>query len=92
MIAPLVKKEILSNLLSYKFIVVFLMTILLTALSMGIMYRDFDARYADYMLIRPGAGDLIALTPPNPFSVLAEVTGSVAIKTAPNANPPSKKW
>lgn len=71
MIAPLVKKEILSNLLSYKFIVVFLMTILLTALSMGIMYRDFDARYADYMLIRPGAGDLIALTPPNPFSVLA---------------------
>ena len=58
------------NLLSYKFIVVFLMTILLTALSIGIMYRDLTQvrrLYAD----PSRRGDLIALTPPNPFSVLA---------------------
>ena len=65
------RKEILSNLLSYKFFVVLLLIVLLVATSLFIMHRDFGQRMADYQVIRPKPGDPIALVAPNPLAIFA---------------------
>jgi ABC-type transport system involved in multi-copper enzyme maturation permease subunit len=66
------RKEILSNLLSYKFFVVLLLMVLLVATSLFIMHRDFNQRMADYQIIRPKPGDPIALVAPNPLAIFAK--------------------
>ena len=72
MISAIVKKEILSNLLGYKFYVVILLTAVLTATSFFVMARDYKERSADYSLIRPKPGEPIAVNPPNPLSIFAK--------------------
>jgi ABC-type transport system involved in multi-copper enzyme maturation permease subunit len=66
------RKEILSNLLSYKFFIVLLLLVLLVATSLFIMHRDFRQRMADYQIIRPAPGDPIALVAPNPLAIFAK--------------------
>ena len=66
------RKEIASNLLSYKFFVVLLLIVLLVATSLFIMHRDFKLRMADYQITRPKPGDPIALVAPNPLSIFAK--------------------
>jgi ABC-type transport system involved in multi-copper enzyme maturation permease subunit len=66
------RKEIVSNLLSYKFFVVLLLMVLLVATSLFVMHRDFAARVADYQIIRPEPGAPIAVVPPNPLSIFAK--------------------
>jgi len=66
------QKEIVSNLVSYKFFVVLLLTIVLVLTSFFIMHRDFKNRLSDYQVIRPKPGDPIALLPPNPLSIMAK--------------------
>ena len=56
MIGTIVRKEIASNLLSYKFFVVILLTTVLIFTSLFVMARDYKARQADYELIKPEAG------------------------------------
>ncbi len=72
MIGTIVRKEIVSNLLSYKILVVLLLMVLLTATSLFVMHRDFSARMADYQIIRPKPGQPIAVVPPNPLSIFAK--------------------
>jgi ABC-type transport system involved in multi-copper enzyme maturation permease subunit len=66
------RKEIAANLLSYKFFVVILLTILLLFTSFFILYKDFKARLADYQLIKPKPGEAVAVLPPNPLSIFAK--------------------
>jgi ABC-type transport system involved in multi-copper enzyme maturation permease subunit len=66
------RKEILSNLLSYKFFVVLLLIVLLTGTSLFIMRRDFRLRTADYQVIRPKPGEPIALVAPSPLAIFAK--------------------
>jgi len=66
------KKEIVENLLSYKFFVVILLSSVLIFTSLFVMGRDFKGRAADYQLIKPEKGEPIALLPPNPLSVFAK--------------------
>jgi ABC-type transport system involved in multi-copper enzyme maturation permease subunit len=66
------RKEILSNLLSYKFFIVLLLMILLVATSLFIMHRDFRQRTADYQVVRPKPGEPIALIAPNPLAIFAK--------------------
>lgn len=72
MIWTVARKEIVSNLLSYKFFIVLLLIVILIFTSFFIMHRDFKNRLADYQLIRPEPGAPIALIPPNPLSLLAK--------------------
>ncbi|MCJ7485266.1 MAG: ABC transporter permease [Candidatus Aminicenantes bacterium] len=65
------RKEILSNLLSYKFFIVLLLMVLLVATSLFIMHRDFRQRMDDYQVVRPKPGDPIALVAPNPMAIFA---------------------
>lgn len=66
------KKEIVSNLLSYKFFIVILLTAVLIFTSFFIMHRDYKARLADYHLIKPKPDEPIAVIPPNPLSIFAK--------------------
>jgi len=72
MLWTIARKEIVSNLLSYKFFIVILLTALLIFTSFFIMYRDYKARLADYQLIKPTAEQPIAVIPPNPLSIFAK--------------------
>jgi ABC-type transport system involved in multi-copper enzyme maturation permease subunit len=66
------RKEILSNLLSYKFYVVILLAAVVVATSLFVMSRDYKDRLADYGLVRPKPGEPIAVNPPNPLAVFAK--------------------
>ena len=66
------RKEIASNLLSYKFFIVLLLIVLLVAMSLFIMHRDYKQRMADYQAIRPKPGEPIALVTPSPLSIFAK--------------------
>jgi ABC-type transport system involved in multi-copper enzyme maturation permease subunit len=66
------RKEIASNLLSYKFFIVLLLIVLLVATSLFIMHRDYKQRMADYQTVRPKPGEPIALVAPNPLSIFAK--------------------
>ncbi len=72
MTGAIVRKEILSNLLSYKFYIVILLTAVLVATSFFVMARDYKERLADYQLIRPKPGEPIAVNPPNPLAIFAK--------------------
>ena len=72
MLWTIARKEIVSNLLSYKFFIVILLTALLIFTSFFIMYRDYRARLADYQLIKPTPEQPIAVIPPNPLSIFAK--------------------
>lgn len=72
MTGTIVKKEILGNLVSYKFYVVILLSAVLVATSFFVMSRDFKGRLADYQLIKPEPGAPIAVVPPNPLSIFAK--------------------
>jgi len=72
MLWTIARKEIVSNLLSYKFFIVILLTALLIFTSFFIMHRDYKARLADYQLIKPTAEQPIAVIPPNPLSIFAK--------------------
>ncbi|HPW17949.1 MAG TPA: ABC transporter permease subunit [Candidatus Aminicenantes bacterium] len=72
MIGTVARKEIVSNILSYKFTVVLLLMALLLAASLFIMHRDFAERTADYQVIRPAPGAPTAVVPPNPLSIFAK--------------------
>ncbi len=66
------RKEIVSNLLSYKFFIVIVLTVVLIFTSFFIMYRDFNERLADYDIIKPTSEDPIAVLAPNPLSMFSK--------------------
>jgi len=72
MIWKIARKEIVSNLLSYKFFIVIILTVVLVFTSFFIMHKDFKERLSDYQLIRPGTDEPIAVLPPNPLSIFAK--------------------
>jgi ABC-type transport system involved in multi-copper enzyme maturation permease subunit len=72
MVWTIARKEIVSNLLSYKFFIVILLTTVLLFTSFFVMVKDFKGRLADYDIIRPKPGDAIAVLPPNPLSIFAK--------------------
>jgi len=72
MIWKIARKEIVSNLLSYKFFIAIILTVVLVFTSFFIMHKDFKERLSDYQLIRPGTDEPIAVLPPNPLSIFAK--------------------
>lgn len=66
------RKEIASNLLSYKFFIIIVLTVILIFTSFFIMYRDFIERLADYDIIKPASEEAIAVLAPNPLSMFSK--------------------
>lgn len=72
MIWMVAKKEMVSNLISYKFFIVILLTAILIFTSFFIMHRDYKQRLSDYHIIKPKPEEPIALIPPNPLSIFVK--------------------
>ncbi|MCK7541198.1 MAG: ABC transporter permease [Marinilabiliales bacterium] len=72
MTGTIVRKEILANLVSYRFYVIILLATVLVATSFFVMARDYKGRLADYQLIRPEPGAPIAVLPPHALSIFAK--------------------
>lgn len=72
MIWTIARKEIVSNLLSYKFFIVIVLTIVLVFTSFFILHKDFKERLSDYQLVRPDPQEPIAVLPPNALSIFAK--------------------
>jgi ABC-type transport system involved in multi-copper enzyme maturation permease subunit len=71
MIKLLIKKEILENILSFKFLIMFLLVFLSVNTAIFIMTRDYRARLQNYDLLKPTNKEAFAITNPTPLSILA---------------------
>lgn len=71
MFKTIVHKELLENLLSYRFAVVLLLATVTVASSLFVMYRDYTLRLENYEMLRPEGKQPVAITPPSPLSIFA---------------------
>jgi ABC-type transport system involved in multi-copper enzyme maturation permease subunit len=71
MIKLLIKKEILENIFSFKFLIMFLMVFLSVNTAIFIMTRDYKARLLNYDLLKPSNKEAFAITYPTPLSIFA---------------------
>lgn len=70
MLRSIIKKEILLNLLSYKFSIVTILSTILILVSIFVMYRDYGLSRENYeILASEGAA---AVIPPTPLSIFAK--------------------
>ena len=53
MINKVIKKEILENIHSFKFVVITLLSVILVLTSIFVMYRDYQLRLENYEILRP---------------------------------------
>jgi len=72
MIVTVMKKEILGNVLSFKFAVVSFLLAVLVSASLYIMYNDFALRVDNYEILRPVENKKIAVIPPAPMSIFVK--------------------
>ena len=72
MIWTIIKKEILENLLSYKFIIITIFSTVLVLTSIFIMYRDYQLRLENYEILQPESKQPIAIIPPTPLSIFVK--------------------
>jgi ABC-type transport system involved in multi-copper enzyme maturation permease subunit len=71
MIKLLIKKEILENIFSFKFLTMFLLVFLSVNMSIFIMTRDYRVRLQNYDLLKPTHKEAFAITNPTPLSIFA---------------------
>jgi ABC-type transport system involved in multi-copper enzyme maturation permease subunit len=72
MIKTIIKKEILENLLSFKFSIVTIFSVILIFTSVFIMHRDYQLRVENYEILQPQPRQPIAIIPPTPLSIFAK--------------------
>ncbi len=72
MIGTVIKKEILENIHSFKFVVITLLSVILVLTSIFVMYRDYQLRVENYEVLRPDSSQPVAIIPPTPLSIFAK--------------------
>ena len=72
MLNSIIRKEILSNLLSYKFSIIIILSTILILVSIFVMYRDYCLAIENYEILRPKSNEAIAIIPPTPLSIFAK--------------------
>jgi len=71
MFKSILRKEILNNLLSYKFSIIFILSAILILVSIFVMYRDYYLAMENYEILRPKSHESIAVIQPTPLSIFA---------------------
>jgi ABC-type transport system involved in multi-copper enzyme maturation permease subunit len=71
MIWTIARREISEALFTGRTLVLFVIALALLGTGLYVMDRDYDARRANYDVIRPDPTQPIAVSPPNPLSVFA---------------------
>lgn len=72
MLKPIIKKEILLNLLSYKFSIITVLSTILILVSIFVMYRDYCLALDNYEILQQESKDPIAVIQPTPLSIFAK--------------------
>ncbi len=72
MLKSIIRKEILSNLLSYKFSIITILSTILILVSIFVMYRDYCLALENYEILRMKSRDRVAVIPPTPLGIFAK--------------------
>jgi ABC-type transport system involved in multi-copper enzyme maturation permease subunit len=72
MLKSIIRKEILLNLLSYKFSIITILSTILILVSIFIMYRDYILAMENYEILQQEPKDIVAVIRPTPLSIFAK--------------------
>jgi ABC-type transport system involved in multi-copper enzyme maturation permease subunit len=72
MLKSIIRKEILHNLLSYKFSIIVVLSTMLILVSIFVMYRDYCLALENYEVLQPKSGEPIAIIRPTPLAIFAK--------------------
>lgn len=72
MLKSIIRKEILNNLLSYKFSIIVILSTILILVSIFIMYRDYCLALENYEILRSKSENPPVVIPPIPLSIFAK--------------------
>jgi ABC-type transport system involved in multi-copper enzyme maturation permease subunit len=72
MITHIIKKEIVENTTSYRFLILTGLLCLLMVVSIIVSYGDFQLRLENYNILRPDRTSPDIIIPPNPVSIFAK--------------------
>jgi ABC-type transport system involved in multi-copper enzyme maturation permease subunit len=72
MLKSLIRKEILSNLLSYKFSIIIILSTILIIVSIFVMYRDYCLALENLDILRVESGDRAEFIPPTLLGIFAK--------------------
>ena len=72
MLKSIIRKEILSNLLSYKFSIIIVLSVILILVSIFVMYRDYCLTLDNYEILQKEAEGAIAVIRPTPLAIFAK--------------------
>ena len=72
MLKSIIRKEILSNLLSYKFSIIIILSVILILVSIFVMYRDHCLALDNYEILQQESEDTIAVIRPTPLAIFAK--------------------
>jgi len=72
MLKSIIRKEILSNLLSYKFSIIIVLSTILILVSIFVMYRDYCLAMDNHDILRGESGDNATVIRPTPLGIFAK--------------------
>ena len=72
MLKSIIRKEILLNLLSYKFSIIVILSTILILVSIFVMYRDYILAMENYEILQQESKDTVAVIRPTPLSIFAK--------------------
>ena len=72
MLKSIIRKEILSNLLSYKFSIIVSLSTILILVSIFVMYGDYCLALDNHDILRAESGDSVKVIPPTPLGIFAK--------------------
>jgi ABC-type transport system involved in multi-copper enzyme maturation permease subunit len=71
MLKSIIRKEILSNLLSYKFSIIIILSTILILVCIFVMYRDYFLALENYEILRMKSEGPVVVIPPTPLGIFA---------------------
>ena len=72
MLNSIIRKEILSNLLSYKFSIITILSVILILVSIFVMYGDYCLAMDNHDILRKESGERSEVIPPTPLGIFAK--------------------
>jgi ABC-type transport system involved in multi-copper enzyme maturation permease subunit len=72
MLKSIIRKEILSNLLSYKFSIITILSVILILVSIFVMYGDYLLAMDNHDILRKESGEGTGVIPPTPLGIFAK--------------------
>lgn len=72
MLKSIIRKEILSNLFSYKFSIITILSVILIFVSVFVMYGDYYLAIENHDILRMESGEGVEVIPPTPLGIFAK--------------------